>query len=262
MMPTARIWISGVISVAIHVGIFSLVAYSGNQAKAQSDSALENSRISVRHVTAPAPVVRQKIQPPVTKAISEPVATVVSAPKNPRATPQNKLATTSARPQPIKVATTKPITSKKPPHPREHGQQKATTSVHAVRPASQPATESARGVAAPRAQATSRPVSTARQQRTVDPYYPDPYYPARYRGTPTQPPYPRLAVRLGQEGTTRLVVEINPQGEVVAISLHKSSGFAVLDKAAIAAVQEWKFIPPTGVTGTSKALVPVRFKLS
>lgn len=58
------------------------------------------------------------------------------------------------------------------------------------------------------------------------------------------------------------MVEINPRGEVVAISLHKSSGFAVLDKAAIAAVQEWKFIPPTGVTGTSKALVPVRFKLS
>lgn len=246
--------------MAIHVGIFSLVAYSGNQAKAQSDSALENSRISVRHVTAPAPVVRQKILAPVTKAISEPVAMVVPTPKNPRATPQNKLATTSARPQPIKIATTKPITSKKPPHPGEHGQQKATPSMHTVRPASQRATES--GVAAPRAQATSRPVSTARQQRTVDPYHPDPYYPARYRGTPTQPPYPRLAVRLGQEGTTRLVVEINPQGEVVAISLHKSSGFAVLDKAAIAAVQEWKFIPPTGVTGTSKALVPVRFKLS
>lgn len=243
--------------MAIHVGIFSLVAYSGTQAKAQSGSTIENSRISVRHVTAPAPVVRQKIQAPVTKAISEPVATVVSTPKNPRATPQNKLATTSARQQPIKLATSKPVTSKKPPQPREHGQQKATTLVHTARPALQPATQSTRVAAAPHAQARSQPVSTARQQLAIDPYYP-----ARYRGTPAQPPYPRLAVRLGQEGTTRLVVEINPQGEVVAISLHKSSGFAVLDKAAIAAVQEWKFIPPTGVTGTSKALVPVRFKLS
>ena len=248
--------------MAIHLGIFSLVAYSGTQAKAQSGSALENSRISVRHVTAAAPVVRQNIPPPVIKAASEPVTTAVSVSKNLRATQQNKLATTSARPHPLKVATSKTVTSKKPPQPREHGQQKATASVHTIRPASQPAAQSTRVAAAPRPQVTSQPVSTARQQRTVDPYYPDPYYPARYRGTPTQPPYPRLAVRLGQEGTTRLVVEINPQGEVVAISLHKSSGFAVLDKAAIAAVQEWKFIPPTGVTGTSKALVPVRFKLS
>jgi protein TonB len=256
MMPTtARFWISGVISVAIHIGIFSLVAYSGTQAKAQSGSVLENSRISVRHVTAAAPVVRQNIPTPVTKAASETVTTAVSVSKNLRATQQNKLAATSARQQPIKLATSKPVTSRKPLHPREHGQQKATTSVHTVRPAL--ASQSTRVVAAPRPQATSQPVSTARQQLAIDPYYP-----ARYRGTPTQPPYPRLAVRLGQEGTTRLVVEINPQGEVIAISLHKSSGFAVLDKAAIAAVQEWKFIPPTGVTGTSKALVPVRFKLS
>ena len=243
--------------MAIHVGIFSLVTYSGTQAKAQSGSAPQNSRISVRHVTAAAPVVRQNIPAPVTKAISEPVATAVSVPKNLRATPQNKLAATSARPQPIKVATSKPVTSRKPPQPKKHDQQKATTSVHTVRPAPLPAAQSTRVVAAPRAQARSQPLPTARQKLAVDPYYP-----ARYRGTPTQPPYPRLAVRLGQEGTTRLVVEINPQGEVVAISLHKSSGFAVLDKAAIAAVQEWKFIPPAGVTGTSKALVPVRFKLS
>lgn len=243
--------------MAIHLGIFSLVAYSGTQAKAQSGSALENSRISVRHVTAAAPVVRQNIPPPVIKAASEPVTTAVSVSKNLRATQQNKLATTSARPHPLKVATSKTVTSKKPPQPREHGQQKATASVHTIRPASQPAAQSTRVAAAPRPQVTSQPVSTARQQLALDPYYP-----ARYRGTPTQPPYPRLAVRLGQEGTTRLVVEINPQGEVVAISLHKSSGFAVLDRAAIAAVQEWKFIPPTGITGTSKALVPVRFKLS
>lgn len=243
--------------MAIHVGIFSLVAYSGTQAKAQSGSALESRRISVRHVTATAPVVRQKIPATITKAISEPVATAISTPKNLRAPQQNKLAASSARPHPIKVATSKAITSRKPTQFREHSQHKATTSVYTARPASQPAAQSTRVIAASRAQATSQPLSTARQQLAVDPYYP-----ARYRGTPTQPPYPRLAVRLGQEGTTRLVVEINPQGEVVAISLHKSSGFAVLDKAAIAAVQEWKFIPPSGVTGTSKALVPVRFKLS
>ena len=257
MIPTARIWISGVISVTIHVGIFSLVAYSGTQAKAQSGSALQTSRISVRHVTAAAPVLRHNIPAPVTKAISEPVATAVSVSKNLHSTPQNKRATTSTRPHPIKVTVSKTVASRKPPQPREYIQQKATTSVHTVRPASQPAAQSTRPVATPRAQATSQPLSTARQQPALNPYYP-----ARYRGTPVQPQYPRLAVRLGQEGITRLEVEINTQGEVVAISLHKSSGFAVLDRAAIAAVQEWKFIPPSGVNGTSKALVPVRFKLS
>ena len=237
MMPTARIWISGAISVAIHLGIFSLVAYSGTQAKAQSGSALENSRISVRHVTSATPIAIQHAASPVTKP------TVVA--KNLRPAPLKTLTRKTSQPRPVKGVTAMPHTDR------------ATTSVYTARPASQPATQSTRVVAAPRAQARSQPLPTARQQLALDPYYP-----ARYRGTPTQPPYPRLAVRLGQEGTTRLVVEINPQGEVVAISLHKSSGFAVLDKAAIAAVQEWKFIPPTGVTGTSKALVPVRFKLS
>jgi protein TonB len=223
--------------VAIHVGIFSLVTYSGTQAKAQSGSVVQNSRISVRHVTAATPTAIQHTANPVTKP------TVVA--KNLRPAPLKTLTRKTSQPRPVKGVTAMSHTDR------------ATISVHTARPASQPAAQSTRVVAAPRAQATSQPLPTARQKLAVDPYYP-----ARYRGTPTQPPYPRLAVRLGQEGTTRLVVEINPQGEVVAISLHKSSGFAVLDKAAIAAVQEWKFIPPTGVTGTSKALVPVRFKLS
>lgn len=223
--------------MVIHLGIFSLVAYSGTQAKAQSGSADQNSRISVRHVTSATPIAIQHAASPVTKP------TVVA--KNLRLAPLKTLTRKTSQPRPVKGVTAMPHTDR------------ATTSVYTARPASQPAAQSTRVVAAPRAQATSQPLPTARQKLAVDPYYP-----ARYRGTPTQPPYPRLAVRLGQEGTTRLVVEINPQGEVVAISLHKSSGFAVLDKAAIAAVQEWKFIPPIGVTGTSKALVPVRFKLS
>lgn len=223
--------------MAIHLGIFSLVAYSGTQAKAQSGSALENSRISVRHVTSATPIAIQHAASPVTKP------TVVA--KNLRPAPLKTLTRKTSQPRPVKGVTAMPHTDR------------ATTSVYTAHPASQPAAQSTRVATAPRPPATSQPVSTARQQLALDPYYP-----ARYRGTPTQPPYPRLAVRLGQEGTTRLVVEINPQGEVVAISLHKSSGFAVLDKAAIAAVQEWKFIPPTGITGTSKALVPVRFKLS
>lgn len=61
----------------------------------------------------------------------------------------------------------------------------------------------------------------------------------------TQPPYPDAARRRGQTGTVHLRLEISPEGAVRQVELAASSGFSLLDKAALAAARTWQFEPAT-----------------
>jgi protein TonB len=57
---------------------------------------------------------------------------------------------------------------------------------------------------------------------------------------------------------------IDEQGAARAIRLHASSGYPLLDKAALIAVQDWQFMPET-VNGRPVAVwveVPVRFRIN
>ncbi len=53
------------------------------------------------------------------------------------------------------------------------------------------------------------------------------------------PPYPWVCRKRGQEGIVCLHVHTNKDGQVVEASLHKSSGHARLDRAALEAVKSW-----------------------
>lgn len=55
---------------------------------------------------------------------------------------------------------------------------------------------------------------------------------------------------------------MDTRGEVITLALKQSTGHAILDQAALAAVKNWKFIAPTGISNASKALIPIRFKLT
>lgn len=57
------------------------------------------------------------------------------------------------------------------------------------------------------------------------------------------PEYPPVALRQGWHGTVQLRVLVQPDGHPGTITLEKSSGKKVLDDAALAAVQKWKFVP-------------------
>lgn len=76
------------------------------------------------------------------------------------------------------------------------------------------------------------------------------------------PVYPALSKRLREEGTVVLRVNLDTQGNVLDISIEKSSGFQRLDQAAHEAVKQWRFVPAKrGQTALpSAALVPIRFK--
>ena len=78
------------------------------------------------------------------------------------------------------------------------------------------------------------------------------------------PPYPPTALRRHQEGQVQLAVKVSAQGRAENVEVKKSSGFPLLDEAALKAVRDWEFEPAKiGLfTVESEIEVPVRFKLT
>jgi protein TonB len=58
-----------------------------------------------------------------------------------------------------------------------------------------------------------------------------------------RPPYPMQARRMGWEGRVVLNVEVLADGSCGAVSVASGSGHEVLDHAALATVQGWRFVP-------------------
>jgi len=82
-------------------------------------------------------------------------------------------------------------------------------------------------------------------------------------GYQMKPAYPESARRAGIEGTSMLKFEITESGTVSKITVEKSSGHEGLDRAAIAAVQRWRFEPARrGAQAVAVwVTLPVRFEL-
>lgn len=76
--------------------------------------------------------------------------------------------------------------------------------------------------------------------------------------------YPDEARRKGLEGRVLLKVTISDQGTVTATEIVKSSGYDILDNAAIDSVNQWRFSPAqkNGKAVTSIMTVPIQFKLA
>ena len=84
----------------------------------------------------------------------------------------------------------------------------------------------------------------------------------RYVENP-KPLYPQEARSKGLEGEVILRVEVLPNGRVGQIELKKSSGYELLDRSALTAVREWRFIP---AKKGEKAIplwvnIPIKFQL-
>lgn len=80
---------------------------------------------------------------------------------------------------------------------------------------------------------------------------------------PTQPHYPKAARKRGFEGTATVEVMFNQIGEQLSLTLVDSSGYNLLDAAAIDAVEQWQFSAPTPQTAYAYTVrVPVKFALN
>jgi protein TonB len=78
-----------------------------------------------------------------------------------------------------------------------------------------------------------------------------------------KPAYPAEARRRHLEGLVVLQVAVSAHGAPDNVTVLKSSGHALLDDAALAAVRLWRFEPATrgGIAVPAPAEVPVRFRL-
>lgn len=105
-------------------------------------------------------------------------------------------------------------------------------------------------------------VKPSEQKVAIENSFEPPRFNADYLHNPT-PEYPSMSRRRGEQGRVTLKVLVNINGEPESVQLDKSSGFDLLDKAALNAVKNWKFIPAKSnhqsVFGT--VIVPVRFSL-
>lgn len=84
----------------------------------------------------------------------------------------------------------------------------------------------------------------------------------RYAENP-KPHYPKEAKRKGYQGEVLLRVEVLSNGTVGEIEIKRSSGYEILDRSALTAVKEWKFIPAKRGETTIPVWVnvPIAFQL-
>ncbi len=77
------------------------------------------------------------------------------------------------------------------------------------------------------------------------------------------PKYPRVARERGYEGEVMLEVQVLQDGRAGSVSIKESSGYFILDKAAVKAVRRWQFTPAMrGETIFTSAIeLPIVFRL-
>ena len=106
-------------------------------------------------------------------------------------------------------------------------------------------------VASPRFATPPPPVNTA-------PPKPTKFNPDASAGSFPKPAYPGFAHRNRQQGTVTVRVTVDPSGSVVEATIASSSGFTLLDDAALKTIKErWKWLPG----GRRFYDVPVIFRL-
>ncbi|MBL1259024.1 MAG: energy transducer TonB [Thiotrichaceae bacterium] len=116
----------------------------------------------------------------------------------------------------------------------------------------------------------ARKVLTAEQARalplmlaSIDDIYIPPVSHSRYLHNP-KARYPRIAEKRGMEGLVMINVHVGRDGRPIEALIHTSSGYGVLDRAALKAVRSWRFEAArrgnTRVEG--QVLVPINFELT
>ena len=86
----------------------------------------------------------------------------------------------------------------------------------------------------------------------------------RFRVRPRPPVYPRRARELEQQGEALIRARLDRRGNPEEVLVWKSSGFVLLDHAAMSAVRGWQFEPArrNGEAVVAWVQIPVRFALN
>lgn len=191
-----------------------------------------------------------------------------------REPPAAKSAPAPAPPPPRTVAEMLPPLEEAPPLPRlvepppvlealAPAALPAAPAPVAKTPAAYPPRAAKSPIAAKPAPAVKAPAAAAAAPAAVaGPPDTPPRYGAGSAANPL-PDYPRAARRAGWEGRVILRVTVGADGAGAEVAVAVSSGHAVLDEAALAAVRRWRFQPATraGRPVAARLDVPIRFRL-
>ena len=226
-----RNWLIGLAVVALHVGLLWLFQ-SGLLMRATE--LLVPVEVLVRLMEPPVIALpTPAVEPPRLVAKAPPPSVAKPIPPRAEATPE-KPPQATARPQPAQQpqAVAEPAPSPAPSAP-------------VGLPAPQPA---------PVAAAPAAPSPPAIQLPSSD---------AEYLQNP-EPKYPENSQRLNEQGTSTIRVLIGADGLPQKAEIGKSSGFDRLDRAALATVLRWRFVPGkrNGVPEAMWFSVPIVWKLT
>lgn len=168
---------------------------------------------------------------------------------------------------PIMVSMIRPQAAEAPrAQPRPDTPAPAKQTVHNADPKPQPLPAPAAAGPAPAAIQAPPPMATPAAQepaaRTAPAAVTPPQFNADYLNNPA-PRYPALSIRLREEGTVMLRVQVDEQGLPARVELRSSSGFERLDGVAQETVRRWKFVPARrgDQPVTAWVLVPISFNI-
>lgn len=119
--------------------------------------------------------------------------------------------------------------------------------------------------AAPTPPPASAPAAAASDARpateTLSPPAPAETPPQRIVEQSPPPQYPASALRSGQSGSVLLDVMVDAQGRPARVNIARRSGSRALDRAAVQAVEKWRFTPATvnGQPVPGQVQVPIDF---
>lgn len=209
--------------------------------------------------TPSAPAIAEKPIKPVEKTLPAPVITPPAPNKPaPRPTPQRQTITPAAATPPTPLAVTPtlapsssvPAVAAAPTHPSP------TTDTSASPPTSAASTNASAPTSTVAASASAATATAAAPKIDL------PSSSAAYLNNP-KPAYPSISKRMGEEGKVLLRVLVSADGVPQKVELKTSSGYERLDRQAIDAVQQWRFVPGkrNGVAEAMWNLVPVQFVL-
>ena len=233
-MHLSRNALIAVAVVALHIGLLVLL---------QSGLLMRTTELLV-----PVEVLARLIEPPVIAPpapVVEPPRPVAKAPPPPAAAPAIKPIAPRAEASP-----------EKPPQaaPRPQSGPQPQPVAEPATPSPAPNAPTAPPQPLPVAAAPTAPASPAIQLPSSD---------ADYLQNP-EPKYPENSQRLNEQGTSTIRVLIGADGQPQRAEIGKSSGFERLDRAALATVMRWRYVPGKR-NGTPEAMwfsVPIVWKLT
>lgn len=277
--PGRELWLPACISVGVHVTAVWVAAQLGAGALRRAAVRSDPPVLEVI-VTEPKPVLTPPVPLPVAPApaarsavaksleAKAPAASVVK-PAPPKPPPPVAQAAVPDAPQPQPkpeqpVAEPRVVTATVPPQPVAPVTPVASLPVAKVEHVVPPRAVVAAAATGPAVVTAAPPNGVgARAPTGRSEEGPGTLLLPEYRSNPA-PVYPESARRQRQEGVVWLAVEVSERGAALSVVVGQSSGHAVLDEAAMTAVQDWKFVPARQGARpvAARVEVPVRFRLA